>query len=98
MSMNRDKKIIQGDTPLIGMNITKLRQEHKMRNIDVVTQLQLRGIELNTSTLSKIEHGKANPTTNLLIALSEIFQCDFNSFFQEKEEELKQKEHHNKKI
>lgn len=88
--MNRDKKIIQGDTPLIGMNIKKLRQEHKMRNIDVVTQLQLRGIELNNSTLSKIEHGKANPTTNLLIALSEIFQCDFNAFFQGKDEESSQ--------
>ncbi|MCM1101826.1 MAG: helix-turn-helix domain-containing protein [Clostridium sp.] len=54
-----------------------------MRNIDLVTRLQLVGISLSTSTLSKIERGYGNPTTKLMRALTDIFQCDYNAFFQE---------------
>jgi len=60
-----------------------MRKERHLRNVDVVTRLQLKGIEVSTSTLSKIERGYSNPPVNVLIALTEIFQCDFNAFFQE---------------
>ena len=78
----KQEKIVQGDMPLIGKNIKRLREKNHLRNIDVVTRLQLKGIDLTTSTLSKIERGYSNPTTGLLIALTDIFQCDFNAFFE----------------
>lgn len=81
--MKSNEKIIQGDTPLIGTNIRRLRKKNHMRNIDLVTRLQLVGISLSTSTLSKIERGYGNPTTKLMRALTDIFQCDYNAFFQE---------------
>lgn len=81
--MNITEKITQGEIPIIGKNIKKLRKQNHLRNIDVVTKLQLAGLGLSTSTLSKIEGGKSNPSTELLIALTEIFQCDFNAFFDE---------------
>lgn len=81
--MNTIEKITQGENPIIGKNIRKLRKKKHLRNIDVVTKLQLTGIGLSSSTLSKIERGKSNPSAELLIALTEIFQCDFNAFFDE---------------
>lgn len=74
---------MQGDTPIIGKNIKRLREKNRLRNIDVVTRLQLNGIALSSSTLSKIERGYSNPTTSLLVALTDIFGCDFNAFFEE---------------
>ncbi len=84
--MSKNEKINQGKNPLVGKNIERLRKEHRLRNIDVVTRLQLAGVEVGTSTLSKIERGYSNPTVSMLIALTEIFQCDFNAFFQELQE------------
>lgn len=76
---------IKQDNPIIGKNIRLLREKNGLRNIDIVTQLQLKGVNMNTSTLSKIERGHSNPTTNMLIALTDIFQCDFNTFFSDKD-------------
>ena len=74
---------MQVDRPIIGTNIKRLREKNHLRNIDVVTRLQLVGIAITSSTLSKIERGYSNPTVRLLIAMTEIFQCDFNAFFEE---------------
>lgn len=84
--MGKVEKINQGKYPLIGKNIERLRKENRLRNVDVVTRLQLAGIEVSTSTLSKIERGYSNPTVKMLITMTEIFQCDFNAFFQELQE------------
>ncbi len=84
--MGKLEKINQGAYPLIGKNIERLRKENHLRNVDVVTRLQLTGLEIGSSTLSKIEKGYSNPTVKMLIALTEIFQCDFNAFFQELQE------------
>lgn len=81
--MSKLEKINQRGNPLIGTNIKRLRKKNNLRNVDVVTRLQLAGIEIGTSTLSKIERGHTNPTVSMLIALTEIFRCDFNAFFEE---------------
>jgi transcriptional regulator with XRE-family HTH domain len=79
--MDKKEKIKQGDKPIVGNNIKRLRIQTQLRNVDVVAKLQLAGIEIGTSTLSKIERGYSNPTVEMLIALTEIFHCDFNAFF-----------------
>ncbi len=85
--MEHSVKIIQNDKLIIGSNIKRLREKCQLRNVDVVTQLQLEGVSLTTSTLSKIERGTSNPSVRLLIALTKIFQSDFNAFFEEPPEE-----------
>ena len=67
---------------LLGTNIRKLRIENNLRNKDVVAQLQLRNVEISTGTYSKVELGFNNPSVDMLIALTDIFHCDFNAFFQ----------------
>lgn len=85
--MEHSVKIIQNDKLIIGSNIKRLREKCQLRNVDVVTQLQLEGVSLTTSTLSKIERGTSNPSVRLLIALTKIFRSDFNAFFEEHPEE-----------
>ena len=76
-------RVNQRTNHLLGKNINRLRIENGLRNKDVVAQLQLRGVEISTGTYSKVELGLNNPSVDMLIALSEIFSCDYNAFFQQ---------------
>lgn len=74
-------RVNQRTNHLLGQNIRKLRLEKNIRNKDMVAQLQLHGIEISTGTYSKVELGLNNPSVDLLIALTDILDCDFNAFF-----------------
>ena len=77
------ERINQKTNHLIGNNIRDLRLKKGLRNKDIVTQLQLQGIDISTGTYSKIETGLNNPSVDLLIALTDILSCDYNAFFQQ---------------
>jgi DNA-binding XRE family transcriptional regulator len=78
------ERINQSQYPLIGSNIRRLRKEQNLKAVDIIAKLQLQGILITTGTFSKIENGYNNPSVNLLIALTQIFHCDYNEFFNEK--------------
>ncbi len=75
------ERINQHSKPIIGSNIRRLRQEHNMKATEVIAQLQIKDINVTTGIFSKVENGWNNPTVEMLIALTEIFDCDFNEFF-----------------
>lgn len=75
------ERVNQRENHILGKNIKRLRLEHNLRNRDVLTQLQLRGIDIARSTYSKIEMGINNPTVDLLIALADLYQISFDEFF-----------------
>lgn len=75
------ERINQHLNPIVGSNIKRLRKERGMKAIQVVAQLQLRDVNVTAGILSKVENGRNNPSVNMLIALTEIFSCDFNEFF-----------------
>ena len=75
------ERINQHKNPIIGTNIVRLRKERSLKAIDVIAKLQLKGIYVTTGIFSKIEHGRNNPSVEIIIALTEIFECDFNEFF-----------------
>ncbi len=79
--MNKTERIRQRNFPLISFNIRRLREQKYLRNTDLVAKLQLEGIPISTSTLSKIEQGSCNPTTEQLIALQKILGCVYSDFF-----------------
>lgn len=74
-------RINQRTNHLLGNNIKRLRIEHGFRNRDIIAKLQIRGVEISASTYSKVEMGLNNPSVDLLIALVEIYKCDYNEFF-----------------
>lgn len=76
------ERVNQRTNHLLGTNIRKLRIQKGLRNRDIVAQLQLRGVEISTGTYSKVEMGLNNPSVDLLIALTDILECDFNAFFE----------------
>lgn len=78
------ERVNQRTNHLLGNNIKRLRLEHKLRNKNIVRELQLKGVEISTGTYSKVEMGLNNPSVDLLIALTEIYECDFNEFFKGK--------------
>jgi transcriptional regulator with XRE-family HTH domain len=75
-------RINQRTNHLLGNNIRKLRLKRGLRNKDIVAQLQIHGVEISTGTYSKVELGINNPSVDMLIALTEILNCDFNAFFE----------------
>lgn len=75
------ERINQRTNYLVGSNIKRLRLEKKLKNKEIVTQLQLLGVEISTGTYSKVESGRNNPSVDMLIALTDIFECDYNVFF-----------------
>ena len=76
------ERVNQRTNHLLGTNIKKLRIQKGLRNRDIVAQLQLRGVEISTGTYSKVEMGLNNLSVDLLIALTDILECDFNAFFE----------------
>lgn len=77
------ERINQHLNPLVGTNIRRLRKERRLKAIDVIAKLQLMGVSVTTGIFSKVENGYNNPTVDMLIALTEIFNCDFNEFFKQ---------------
>lgn len=82
------ERINQRTNHLVGENIKRLRIEKGLRNKDIVTKLQVEGVEISTGTYSKVEMGLNNPSVDLLIALTKIFSCDFNTFSRDMINEL----------
>ena len=80
--MKKESRVIQVNDISIGENIKNLRMEKGLKQTEVIAKLQLLGIEISVYSYSKIETGKQNSTASLLKALAEIFQCDYNAFFQ----------------
>ena len=65
----------------IGNNIRRLRNASKLTQEQAVTYLQLEGIDISRSIYSQIECGTYNIKVSELIALSNLFKTDINSFF-----------------
>lgn len=77
--MIKKEQVRQGSFPFIGHNIRLQEQKH-LRDMDLAAKLQLEGIPISTSTLSKIEQGACNPSTEQLVALQGILGGDYNVF------------------
>ncbi len=77
------ERISQRKNNLLGNNIKRLRLERGLRNRDVICKLQLQGIEIYSSTYSKLEAGKFNPTVDMIMALTQVFQCGYEELFRE---------------
>jgi transcriptional regulator with XRE-family HTH domain len=75
------ERINQHLNQIVGGNIRRLRKENELKAVDVIAQLQLREVNVTTGIFSKVENGLNNPSVDMLIALTEIFECDFNEFF-----------------
>ena len=80
--MKNEIHVIQVNDINVGENIKRIRLNRELKQTEVITKLQLLGIEISVYSYSKIENGKQNPTVSLLLGLIKIFDCDFNDLFE----------------
>jgi len=74
-------RVIQIKDKNIGSSIRKIREAQKIRQTDIVKQLQLRGVDISIYSYNRIEKGTQNPTVSCLLGLCDILKCDMNQIF-----------------
>ena len=52
----------------------------------MIAKLQLKNVNVTTGIFSKVENGRNNPTVDMIIALAEIFNVNYDEFFKQKED------------
>lgn len=68
----RTRKLELGTRNLIGARVTQLRLARDMKQVELLAQLQLRGVDLSIPALSLLE-GQRRPVSDIeLCALAEI--------------------------
>ena len=73
--MNEQK--IKGDSIFIGANIKRIRKEKKIKQIDLVREMQLRDIDITRESLVKIERGIQHIYASQLKAIKEILDTSY---------------------
>ena len=72
----RIRKQELGDRNIIGARVEKIRKEKGMKQKDLLAQLQLAGMDINASGLSKLEgHVRSVPDYELVM-ISQVLDTD----------------------
>lgn len=82
----RSDRIIQVNDINIGSNIRSLRKNAGLKQTEIVSKLQVLGIDISIYSYNRIEKGTQNPTVSFLQAICELLQCDMNTIFRSHEE------------
>lgn len=71
-----------GNSNLIGANVQKIRKEKEIKQKELLAQLQVKGIDMNASALSKLE-GQVRKATDIeTLALAEVLNVPISSLFE----------------
>ena len=74
----RTRKQKLGDRNLIGSKVEKIRKRNGMKQKELLAQLQVNGIDMNASGLSKLE-GQLRAVTDIeLVALADVLGVSIN--------------------
>lgn len=74
----RIRKQPLGDRNIVGAKIEAKRKELGIKQIDLLTQLQIRGVELTASGLSKLEGQIRSVCDYELVAIADILGVSIN--------------------
>ena len=74
-----------GTKNISGANIERLRKERGMRQFELVQQMQLRGVDINPSSLSKLEGQVRIASDRELYAIAQIFSVTMEELVQQQD-------------
>ena len=78
MSNIKPRKLELGNKNIIGARVTQARKAQGMKQIELLTKLQLKGIEMSTPALSLLE-GQKRPVSDIeLNAIADILGVSVN--------------------
>ena len=80
-----------GDKNISGATIERMRKERGMRQFELVHQMQLRGVDINPSSLSKLEGQVRVATDRELYTIAQIFGVSMEDLINEAERDAKSK-------
>lgn len=83
--MPKRKKV--GSENLIGQNVVLLRRRKKMRQTTLLSQLQVRGIDIGQSALSDLEGQNRKVSDKELVAIADVLGVSVEELFHPKMEE-----------
>lgn len=70
----KTRKLALGNRNIIGARVTEARKKKKMKQVELLTQLQLNGVEISTPALSLLE-GQKRPVSDIeLNALADVLE------------------------
>lgn len=69
---------IKQDEIKIGANIKAIRKQKKIKQIDVVSKMQLMGVDITRESLVKIERGIQHIYATQLKAIKEILETTYD--------------------
>lgn len=70
-----------GDHNMIGANVTKIRKLHHMSQKELAINMQLLGIDINYTSLSKLEGQTRIATDKEVYAIAKIFNIRIEDLF-----------------
>ena len=75
----KPRKAVYGTKNISGAKIEQIRKQHGMKQITLVAKMQLMGVDINPSSLSKLE-GQTRAATDIeLHAIAKIFSITIDS-------------------
>ena len=83
--MPKRKKV--GSENLIGQNVVLLRRRKKMRQTTLLSQLQVRGIDIGQSALSDLEGQNRKVSDKELVTIADVLGVSVEELFHPKTEE-----------
>ncbi len=78
----RHRQAPLGDKNLIGQNVTKIRALHHISQKELAINMQLMGVDINLSSLSKLEGQTRAATDKEVLAIARIFNMRIDDLFE----------------
>ena len=72
----KPRRIPYGDKNISGMRIEQLRKERGIKQTELISKMQLMGVDINPSSLSKLEGQRRIATDVELLAISLILKVE----------------------
>ncbi len=74
----KTRKLALGNRNIVGVRVTEARKKKNMKQVELLTQLQLHGVEISSPALSLLE-GQKRPVSDIeLNALADILEVSVN--------------------
>ena len=81
----KPRKAKYGDKNICGANIERIRKAQRMKQATLVQQMQLMGVDINPSSLSKLEGQTRSITDVELKAIAIILKVSIDELLKERE-------------
>ena len=79
----KPRKLPYGDKNICGANIERIRREKELKQLEVVAQLQVMGVDINPSSYSKLEGQRRLASDIEVQAIARILDVPIETLFAE---------------